>query len=39
MFDWWIRKRTSAGRFGWVAMRGAVNAIENLCLVIVRFEV
>jgi hypothetical protein len=36
MFDWWIRKWTSTWRFGWVAMRGAVNAIENLCLLIVR---
>jgi hypothetical protein len=39
MFDWWIRERASAWRFGWVAMRGAVNAIENLCLLIVRLEV
>jgi hypothetical protein len=39
MFDWWIRQRTSAWRFGWVAMSGAVNAIENLRLVIERLEV
>jgi hypothetical protein len=39
MFDRWIRKRMRVRRFGWVAMNGAVNAIENLRLVIVRLEV
>jgi hypothetical protein len=39
MLDWWIRKWASTWRLGWVAMGGAVNAIENLRLVIVRLEV
>jgi hypothetical protein len=39
MCDWWIRKRTSAWRLGWIAMRGAVNTIENLRLLVVRLEV
>jgi hypothetical protein len=39
MLDWWIRKWMSAWRFGWIPMSGAVNAIENLRLLIVRLEV